>query len=89
MNTFFIFYYTGSALPSRKTILQDDFPNQNQQQQQKPLSVVSRQQQRSRRNPLPQFRPQPLELPPLPPSLSVAITAVACPWWTVLDGKHN
>lgn len=45
---------------------------------------VGHSQQFNRQLLLPQFRPQPLEPPP-PPALSVAFTAVACPWWTVLE----
>ncbi|XP_015367148.1 PREDICTED: uncharacterized protein LOC107164002 [Diuraphis noxia] len=47
--------------------------------------LIGHQQQFNRPLPLPQFRPQPLEPPPPPPALSVAFTAVACPWWTVLE----
>lgn len=58
-----------------------------QQPQQSQCAAVSRQNQRYRR-PL-QFRPKPVEPPPRPPALSVAFTAVACPWWTVLKGRLN
>lgn len=54
--------------------------NRHLHNQQKP-------QQFHRQLPLPQFRPQPLEPPPPPPALSVAFTAVACPWWAVLEGE--
>lgn len=49
--------------------------------------LFGHQQQFHRQLPLPQFRPQPLEPPPPAPALSVAFTAVACPWWTVLEGE--
>lgn len=60
----------------------------NQHQQQQHGLNGSRQLQRRRRPAPPQFRPQPLEPPPPPPALSVAFTAVACPWWTVLEGEQ-
>lgn len=57
-----------------------------QQQQQQNFNASS---YRRRRQPPLQFRPQPLEPPPPPPALSVAFTAVACPWWTVLEGMFT
>lgn len=58
--------------------------NRSQQE----FGPVSRQQPHRRRPPH-QLQPQPLEPPPPPPALSVAFTAVACPWWTVLEGKQT
>lgn len=63
--------------------------HQQYQHQHQQLTRTSRQNQRQRRQPPPQLQPQPLEPPPPPPALSVAFTAVACPWWTVLEGDHR
>lgn len=71
-----------SLLPTPVTV------NRHQQQQQ-PFGFVNRQQSRHRLASQPHFRPQPLEPPAPPPTLSVALTAVVCPWWTVLDGKFT
>ncbi|XP_060846942.1 uncharacterized protein LOC132926589 isoform X2 [Rhopalosiphum padi] len=59
------------------------FTNRHVHHQPKQQSV-GHSQQSQRQLLVPQFRPQPLEPPP-PPALSVAFTAVACPWWTVLE----
>jgi hemolysin activation/secretion protein len=95
-------HYIGNtaAVPPRTTMPYDDFSwyvrplppstksfNANVHQQHQQLTRTSRQNQRQRRQPPPQLQPQPLEPPPPPPALSVAFTAVACPWWTVLEGK--
>lgn len=69
-----------SPLPSAPSVT-----NHHQQQQQ--YGLASHQQQRRPRQTPPQFQPQPLEPPPLPPALSVGFTVVACPWWTVLEGN--
>jgi len=87
-----------AAVPPRTTMPYDDFSwyvrplppstksfNANVHQQHQQLTRTSRQNQRQRRQPPPQLQPQPLEPPPPPPALSVAFTAVACPWWTVLE----
>lgn len=60
-------------------------PKQHQSQEQ--LNQIGFQQPNRRRPPPPQLRPQPIEPPPQPPALSVAFTAVALPWWTVLEGE--
>lgn len=74
---------TPSLLPIPVTI-----NRHQQQQQQQPFGFGNRQQPRHRLAHQPHFRPQPLEPPAPPPALSVAFTAVVCPWWTVLDGKR-
>lgn len=80
-------YWFGGSLGGRTSSVPVVVANQHQQQQQHGLNG-SRQLQRRRRPAPPQFRPQPLEPPPPPPALSVAFTAVACPWWTVLEGER-
>lgn len=79
-------YWFGGGLGGRTSSVPVVVANQHQQQQHGLNG--SRQLQRRRRPAPPQFRPQPLEPPPPPPALSVAFTAVACPWWTVLEGEQ-
>lgn len=62
-----------------------NYPKQHKSQEH--INQINSQQPNRRRPPPPQLRPQPIEPPPHPPALSVAFTAVALPWWTVLEGE--